>query len=152
MKGGVLLNVGVYDFIWLGIALATLAADMFIGFVLFPIYISAFVVFILDLFINNIALEMGIFIVLAIIIFLIFKPKIKRFLQNMPKIENRSFVSVGDEFFVEEVSEDGYFGKIKKDGIFYNIYCQEKLQIGDKVRVTKVDGLKIFVEKIENKV
>jgi len=135
MKGGVLLNVGVYDFIWLGIALATLAADMFIGFVLFPIYISAFVVFILDLFINNIALEMGIFIVLAIIIFLIFKPKIKRFLQNMPKI-----------------SEDGYFGKIKKDGIFYNIYCQEKLQIGDKVRVTKVDGLKIFVEKIENKV
>jgi len=90
MKGGVLLNVGVYDFIWLGIALATLAADMFIGFVLFPIYISAFVVFILDLFINNIALEMGIFIVLAIIIFLIFKPKIKRFLQNMPKIENRS--------------------------------------------------------------
>jgi len=152
MKGGVLLNVGVYDFIWLGIALATLAADMFIGFVLFPIYISAFVVFILDLFINNIALEMGIFIVLAIIIFLIFKPNIKRFLQNMPKIENRSFVSVGDEFFVEEVSEDGYFGKIKKDGIFYNIYCQEKLQIGDKVRVTKVDGLKIFVEKIENKV
>ncbi|PBC87216.1 membrane protein implicated in regulation of membrane protease activity [Caldicellulosiruptor bescii] len=146
------MNVGVYDFIWLGIALATLAADMFIGFVLFPIYISAFVVFILDLFINNIALEMGIFIVLAIIIFLIFKPKIKRFLQNMPKIENRSFVSVGDEFFVEEVSEDGYFGKIKKDGIFYNIYCQEKLQIGDKVRVTKVDGLKIFVEKIENKV
>ncbi|ADQ46786.1 protein of unknown function DUF107 [Caldicellulosiruptor kronotskyensis 2002] len=146
------MNVNIYDFIWLGIALATLAADMFIGFVLFPIYISAFVVFILDLFINNIALEMGIFIVLAIIIFLIFKPKIKRFLQNMPKIENKSFISVGDEFFVEEVSGDGYFGKIKKDGIFYNIYCQEKLQIGDKVRVTKVDGLKIFVEKIENKV
>lgn len=152
MKGGVLLNIGVYDFVWLGIALAFLIADTFIGFVLFPIYISAFVVFILDLFINNIALEVGIFIVLAVSIFLIFKPKIKKFLQNMPKVENKSFVSVGDEFFVEEVSEDGYFGKIKKDGIFYNIYSQKKLQIGDKVRVTRVEGLKIFVEKIEDKI
>ncbi|ADQ04132.1 protein of unknown function DUF107 [Caldicellulosiruptor owensensis OL] len=146
------MNVGVYDFIWLGIALAFLIADTFIGFVLFPIYISAFAVFILDLFVNNIVLEVGIFIILAVSVFLIFKPKIKRFLQNMPKIENRSFVSVGDEFFVEEVSEDGYIGKIKKDGIFYNITSQKKLQIGDKVRVTKVDGLKIFVEKIEDKV
>ncbi len=151
MKGGVLLNVGVYDFIWLGIALAFLIADTFIGFVLFPIYISAFVVFILDLFINNIALEVGIFIVLAVSIFLIFRPKIKRFLQNMPRIENKSFVSVGDEFFVEEVSEDGYFGKIKKDGIFYNITCSQKLEKGDKVKVIKVDGLKIFVEKSEKK-
>uniref|UniRef100_A0A7C5Z8T0 NfeD family protein n=1 Tax=Caldicellulosiruptor owensensis TaxID=55205 RepID=A0A7C5Z8T0_9FIRM len=146
------MNVGVYDFIWLGIALAFLVADTFIGFVLFPIYISAFAVFILDLFINNIVLEVGIFIVLAVSIFLIFKPKIKRFLQNMPKIENRSFVSVGDEFFVEEVSEDGYFGKIKKDGIFYNITSSNKLEKGDKVRVIRVDGLKIFVEKIEDKV
>ncbi|WP_041736802.1 NfeD family protein [Caldicellulosiruptor acetigenus] len=143
------MNVGVYDFIWLGIALAFLIADTFIGFVFFPIYISAFVVFILDLFINNIALEVGIFIVLAVGIFLIFKPKIKRFLQNMPRIENKSFVSVGDEFFVEEVSEDGYFGKIKKDGIFYNITCSQKLEKGDKVKVIKVDGLKIFVEKSE---
>ncbi|BCS81802.1 NfeD family protein [Anaerocellum diazotrophicum] len=146
------MNVSIYDFIWLGIALATLAADMFIGFVLFPIYISAFIVFILDLFINHIAVEVGIFIVLTVIIFLIFKPKIKRFLQNMPRIENKSFVSLGEEFFVEEVSEDGYFGKIKKDGIFYNVYSQDKLQIRDKVRVTKVDGLKIFVEKIDDNV
>jgi len=147
-----LLNVSVYDFIWLGIALAFLIADTFIGFVLFPIYISAFAVFIIDLFINNIALEVVIFIVLAVSIFLISKPKIKRFLQNMPRIENKSFVSVGDEFFVEEVSEDGYFGKIKKDGIFYNITSSKKLEKGDKVRVIKVDGLKIFVEKIENEV
>jgi len=146
------LNVSVYDFIWLGIALAFLIADTFIGFVLFPIYISAFAVFIIDLFINNIALEVVIFIVLAVSIFLISKPKIKRFLQNMPRIENKSFVSVGDEFFVEEVSEDGYFGKIKKDGIFYNITSSKKLEKGDKVRVIKVDGLKIFVEKIENEV
>lgn len=41
----------------------------------------------------------------------------------MFRIENKSFVFVGDEFFVEEVFEDGYFGKIKKDGIFYNIIC-----------------------------
>jgi len=146
------LNVSVYDFIWLGIALAFLIADTFIGFVLFPIYISAFAVFIIDLFINNIALEVVIFIVLAVSIFLISKPKIKRFLQDMPRIENKSFVSVGDEFFVEEVSEDGYFGKIKKDGIFYNITSSKKLEKGDKVRVIKVDGLKIFVEKIENEV
>jgi len=146
------LNVSVYDFIWLGIALGFLIADTFIGFVLFPIYISAFAVFIIDLFINNIALEVVIFIVLAVSIFLISKPKIKRFLQNMPRIENKSFVSVGDEFFVEEVSEDGYFGKIKKDGIFYNITSSKKLEKGDKVRVIKVDGLKIFVEKIENEV
>ncbi|ADL41954.1 protein of unknown function DUF107 [Caldicellulosiruptor obsidiansis OB47] len=146
------MNVSVYDFIWLGIALAFLIADTFIGFVLFPIYISAFAVFIIDLFINNIALEVVIFIVLAVSIFLISKPKIKRFLQNMPRIENKSFVSVGDEFFVEEVSEDGYFGKIKKDGIFYNITSSKKLEKGDKVRVIKVDGLKIFVEKIENEV
>jgi len=146
------LNVSVYDFIWLGIAFAFLIADTFIGFVLFPIYISAFAVFIIDLFINNIALELGVFIVLAVSIFLISKPKIKRFLQNMPRIENKSFVSIGDEFFVEEVSEDGYFGKIKKDGIFYNITSSKKLEKGDKVRVIKVDGLKIFVEKIENEV
>ncbi|WPX09463.1 NfeD family protein [Anaerocellum danielii] len=142
------MNVGIYDFIWLGIAIAFLIADTFIGFVLFPIYISAFAVFILDLFINNIALEVGIFIILAVSIFLIFKPKIKRFLQNMPRIENKSLVSVGDEFFVEEVSEDGYFGKIKKEGIFYNVSSNEKIQKGDRVRVTRVDGLKIFVEKI----
>ena len=146
------MNVSVYDFIWLGIAFAFLIADTFIGFVLFPIYISAFAVFIIDLFINNIALELGVFIVLAVSIFLISKPKIKRFLQNMPRIENKSFVSIGDEFFVEEVSEDGYFGKIKKDGIFYNITSSKKLEKGDKVRVIKVDGLKIFVEKIENEV
>ncbi|WAM34357.1 NfeD family protein [Caldicellulosiruptor morganii] len=144
------MHVGIYDFIWLGIALAFLIADTFVGFVLFPIYISAFIVFILDLFINNAFVEVGLFIVLSTTIFLIAKPRIKSFMRNMPKIENKSFVSVGKEFFVEEVSQDGYSGKIKKDGIFYNIFCDKKLEKGDRVRVVKVDGLKIFVEKMES--
>jgi len=146
------MNVNIYDFIWLVIALAFLIADTFVGFVFFPIYISAFIVFILDLFINDVFIEVGLFIVLSIIIFLIFKPKIKRFMQNMPKIENRSFVNVGEEFFVEEVSEDKYSGKIKKDGIFYNIFCDKRLEKGDRVKVVKVDGLKVFVEKIEQEI
>lgn len=79
MKGGVLLNVGVYDFIWFGIVFVFLIVDMFIGFVFFLIYILVFVVFIFDLFINNIVFEVGIFIVLVVGIFLIFKFKIKRF-------------------------------------------------------------------------
>ncbi|ABP66477.1 protein of unknown function DUF107 [Caldicellulosiruptor saccharolyticus DSM 8903] len=143
------MNVSIYDFIWLVIALAFLIADTFIGFVFFPIYISAFIIFILDLFVNNLFVEVGLFIILSLAIFLVFKPKIKKFMQNMPKIENRSFVNVGEEFFVEEVSEDRYSGKIKKDGIFYNIFCDKKLGKGDRVKVKKVDGLRIFVEKME---
>lgn len=142
------MNVGIYDFIWLVIAVAFLVADSFAGFVFFPIYISAFVVFIVDLFINNITIELILFIVLAGLIFIVFRPKIKKFMKNMPRIENKSFAKVGEEFIVEEVSDDGYSGKIKKDGVFYNIYCNEKLEMGCKVKVTKIDGLKLFVEKV----
>ncbi|MEZ0537502.1 NfeD family protein [Caldicellulosiruptoraceae bacterium PP1] len=142
------MSVNATDFLWLLVALGFLAVDAFAGFVLFPIYISAAIVFIVNLFIDNLIIELLLFIILTTVLFLVFRPKIKKFMKDMPKIENKSFVSIGEQFKVEEVDTSGFSGKIKKDGIFYNIYSHQKLNPNDWVKAIKIDGLKVFVEKI----
>lgn len=144
------ISIKTIELIWLLIGLGFIAADAFIGFLFFPIYISSFIVLLISVFIDNVAVEALIFAILTLILYIIFKPKLKKFMKNMPKVENRSFATIGEEFFVEEVFDNNpYQGKIKKNGIFYIVYSNDLLKVGDRVRIIKIDGLKLIVEKIK---
>ena len=57
---------------------------------------------------------------------------------------------IGKELTVSQTN--GQTGKYyaKNDGDLWELFCEEKLSQGDKVKVYKVDGIKLFVKK-ENK-
>ncbi len=104
--------------------------------------VSLIVSFIYD----NAFFEMGIFVILGIILMLITKPLIKKYLKprNVKTNLDRVVGMIG--ICTEEIKKNK-IGEVKVDGKRWSAIAKETIKVDDEVYIEAIDGVKLIVRK-----
>lgn len=108
--------------------------------------IGAFVSMILAYFTNNFYIQLLVFIIVSVIALLITKPLAK-------KLKKTSFVPTNSDRVIGKIGEvskkitpDNY-GEVKVFGNYWTACSKKKIDVGEKVKVIDIEGVKLIVEK-----
>ena len=135
-------------YFWLGIVI-------FLGFIeaitvqLVSIWfvISALVALTISLIIDNFVLEFASFVIIGIILLLTTRTTLEK---KLVKQEKTNFDRViGMKGIVTDDITELKIGEVKVDGKIWSAVSKENLKVGDKVKILKIDGVKLKVKRWE---
>ncbi len=110
--------------------------------------IGAFFSMVLAIFIDNLLLQLLVFITVSIIALLITKPVVNKFKKNDVVPTNVDRVIGKRAEVIKKITPDEY-GEVKVLGAIWTATSDTVLNVSDKVIVKKIDGVKLVVEKEE---
>ena len=140
-------------YIWLIAAgIFFIAEIMTVGFMIFWLGVAALVVTVISLFVDNVFIQMAIFVVLSAILLLLTRPFVDKFVTKKDdKVATNAFSIIGKEAKVIKktdsvtklgqikVGTETWTAKDTNDGV---------LEEGEIVKVDSIDGVKAIVSKI----
>lgn len=108
--------------------------------------IGALFSMLIALFVDNIWIQIIVFIIVSIVALIITKPLIKKFkiFDVTPTNSDRVIGMIG--IVTKDIDKDNY-GQIKVLGNSWTAASDESLKVNDKVKVIKIDGVKLIVKK-----
>ena len=135
---------------WLIVAGICFVIESFtIGFLVFWFGIGALVALVASLFISNIWIQSLIFIIVSSLLLIFTKPLVKKFVKEKDVIPTNVYSIIGKEgIVVENIDTINGVGKVKVNGELWSATSLENIEKGTKVKVLKVNGVKLEVEKI----
>ena len=136
-------------FCWLIAFLVFLAIEMItINLVSIWFAIGAIVSMGLAYFTNNVLIQMIVFIVVSLVTLLITKPLVKKFkkVDFVPTNSDRVIGKVGE---VTKIITPDEYGEVKVYGTVWTAFSDDVLNVGDKVIITNIEGVKLIVKKEE---
>ena len=100
-------------------------------------------------FTESIFIQIVVFILVSIISLLITKPLVKKFkgFDITPTNSDRVIGKTGE--VIKRIGKNNY-GEVKIFGNTWTATSKEELEVGDKVKVLNIEGVKLIVEKEEN--
>ena len=107
---------------------------------------SGIVALILSFFIDNVAIVSSIFVILGIILLITTKPILDKLLKGKDEKTNLDRV-VGASGVVTEEIKKNVVGEVKVDGKRWSAISSRKIAVGETVKILKIDGVKLIVEK-----
>ena len=111
---------------------------------------SGIVAMILSFFIEDTAIITTIFILLGIFLLVISRPIVNKLRSKDNEKTNLDRI-IGETAIVTEVIKKNVVGEVKVDGKRWSAVSKEKCLKGDTVKVLKIDGVKLIVEKESEK-
>ena len=135
-------------YFWLGIVI-------FLGFIeaitvqLVSIWfvISALIALTISLIIDNFMLEFAAFVIIGIILLITTRTTLEK---KLVKKEKTNFDRViGMKGIVTDDITELKIGAVKVDGKIWSAVSKENLKVGDKVKILKIDGVKLKVKRWE---
>lgn len=111
---------------------------------------SGIVAMILSFFIEDTAIITTIFILLGIFLLVISRPIVNKLRSKDNEKTNLDRI-IGEAAIVTEDIKKNVVGEVKVDGKRWSAVSKEKCLKGDTVKVLKVDGVKLIVEKESEK-
>lgn len=135
---------------WLIVAGICFVIESFtIGFLVFWFGIGALAALVASLFISNIWIQSLIFIIVSSLLLIFTKPLVKKFVKEKDVIPTNVYSIIGKEgIVVEKIDTLNGIGKVKVNGELWSATSSENIEKGTKVKVLKVNGVKLEVEKI----
>ena len=135
-------------YFWLGLVI-------FLGFIeaitvnLVSIWfvISGLVALILSFITDNFVIQFGIFVILGIILMVLTRSKLEKRLVKKQKTNLDRIVGMRG-IVTEKIGED-IVGEVKVDGKKWSAVSKQCLNDGDKVKILKINGVKLEVESWE---
>ncbi len=111
--------------------------------------IGAVAAIISTIFTDSIAIQLIVFGVVSLLSLLITKPLVKKFKKFDVEATNldRVIGKVGE--VTKKISSNEY-GEVKIFGNYWTATSKEELDVGERVKVLSIDGVKLIVEKEEN--
>ena len=109
---------------------------------------SALISLILSLFIDSIVIQVGVFVILGICLIILTKPFMEKYLINKDSKTNLDRVVGMYGTVTEEISKN-VVGEVKVDGKRWSAISNQKLKVGETVKVLKIDSVKIVVERVD---
>ena len=99
-------------------------------------------------FTNNVLIQMIVFIVVSLVTLLITKPLVKKFkkVDFVPTNSDRVIGKVGE---VTKIITPDEYGEVKVYGTVWTAFSDDVLNVGDKVIITNIEGVKLIVKKEE---
>lgn len=110
--------------------------------------VGSLAAFITTFFTDNIIILVGVFIVVSIISLILTKPIIKKFKANEVVPTNSDRVIGKRAEVVKKITEDEY-GEVRVLGNVWTAVAKETFEVGQKVKVKAIDGVKLVVCKEE---
>ena len=100
------------------------------------------------MFTDSFLIQLIVFIVVSLVALLLTKPLIKKFkgFNVIPTNSDRVIGKVGE--VTKEIKADKY-GEVKVYGNIWTASSKEEIEVGEKVKVLAIDGVKLIVEKEE---
>lgn len=136
-------------YVWLLIIiLLTIVEIITVNFVTIWFVASGLISLILSFFTDNFLLQVGVFTILGIILLLTTRPVVNKVIKknNIPTNTDRI---IGMKGIVTENISSTKYGEVKVDGKRWTAMSKEELSIGSIVKILKIDGVKLEVEKWE---
>lgn len=124
----------------IGIEIAT------IGLVSIWFALGALAALIVSFFVDSLVVQLAVFIIVSIIALIITRPLIKKFKVSEVVPTNSDMVigKVGD---VTKKIEKNHYGEVKIFGNTWTAYSDGDIDVGNQVKVIRIDGVKLFVQK-----
>lgn len=123
-----------------------------VGFMIFWLGIAALVVCLISLFIQNVFIQMSIFVILSTLLLLVTRPFIEKFvIKKDEKVITNAFSIIGKEAKVIKAMDPvTKLGQIKVGSETWTAKTNNDilLQEGEVVRVDSIDGVKAIISKI----
>ena len=111
---------------------------------------SGIVAMILSFFIEDTAIITTIFILLGIFLLVISRPIVNQLRSKAHEKTNLDRI-IGETAIVTEDIKKNVVGEVKVDGKRWSAVSKEKCLKGDTVKILKIDGVKLIVEKESEK-
>ena len=111
--------------------------------------IGAIAAFISALITDSFIIQLIVFLIVSVVALLLTKPLIKKFkgFQVVPTNSDRVIGKVGE---VTKKIEKNKYGEVKVFGNTWTAYCDEEVEVGSKVKVKDIEGVKLIVKKEED--
>ena len=121
-----------------------------VGFLLFWFGIASLITMIASFITSNIIIQMAIFVISSTILILGTKPLINKFLSNKTIKTNYSSIIGKDCIVTEKIDNLNNKGQVKINGETWTARSETNLVIdlGSKVKIIKIEGVKVIVEPI----
>jgi membrane protein implicated in regulation of membrane protease activity len=110
--------------------------------------ISGLVALLLSFFTDNFFVQFFVFTIGGVILLITTRPILKRIIKENKESTNLDRV-IGMNGIVTEQIKKNEVGEVKVDGKRWTAYADEFIDIDSTVKVLKIDGVKIKVEKVE---
>ena len=135
--------------IWLIIVvILTIIELVTINLVTIWFVMSGIIAMILSLFVSNITVQFSVFVVGGIILLFTTKPIFTKYLKNQ-KIKTNIDRIIGMNGIVTEKISKNNLGAVKIDGKEWTAYSDNTINKDEIVKILKIKGVKLKVEKIK---
>ena len=111
---------------------------------------SGIVALIVSLFVDNYILQFGVFVVVGVILLITTKPFLTKFIKSH-KVKTNIDRIIGMTGVVTEKISKNEDGEVKVDGKKWTAYADKAKKKGDLVKVLEIKGVKIKVERMDDK-
>lgn len=111
---------------------------------------SGIVAMILSFFIEDTAIITTVFILLGIFLLVLSRPIVNKLRSKDNEKTNLDRI-IGESAIVTEDIKKNEVGEVKVDGKRWSAISKEKCLKGDRVKILKIDGVKLIVEKESEK-
>lgn len=108
--------------------------------------ISGTVSLFVSLVVDNYLIQFGIFVILGIILLIITKPVLTKFLKQHKEKTNLDRI-IGTTGIVTERINKNHDGEVKVDGKKWTAFADKTIKIGSYVKVLEIKGVKIKVKE-----
>lgn len=98
---------------------------------------------------DSILIQVAVFVVVSVIALLVTRPLVKKFkgFDITPTNSDRVIGKVGE---VTKKIEKNKYGEVKIFGSIWTAYSEQELDVGSRVKVLGIDGVKLVVQKEED--
>lgn len=96
---------------------------------------------------KNFLIQFACFVILGIVLLIISKPFVKKFLEKKNQKTNLDRI-IGMNGLVTKDIDDLNYGEVKVDGKIWTAYADEKIKKDEKVEILEINGSKIKVRKV----
>lgn len=113
--------------------------------------VGALGAFVTSFFTNSILIQLLVFVVISVVSLLITLPIVKKFKSKESIVPTNLDRVIGRQAEVIKEIKPNHYGEVEIFGTTWTAISQETIKIGEKVRVLKMDGVKLIVDREEKK-
>lgn len=113
--------------------------------------IGSLVAFITSFFTDSILIQLLVFVVVSIVSLFVTLPMVKKFKDKEKIVPTNLDRVIGKEAEVVKEIKPNHYGEVQVFGTTWTATSKDTLDVGEKVKVLKMDGVKLIVEREEKK-
>ncbi len=136
--------------IWLIIAILFFILEMMgPGFLLFWVGVGALITMVVSIFVDSIAIQIGIFTISSTALLFCTRPFVNKFTKNDTTVTNAQSIIGKKAIVTKEINSLKGTGQIKVNGEAWSAKCSNEgiIEEGTEVTVLNINGVKAIVEK-----